>query len=117
MKIRREDSRNEDEVGPAAGRRPDSDLRSPPFSFFPEDGTWGGRGKKEKRREPFPLFPKQRWGETPGGISGEKNKKNSTTAGGHNGCFGSRGTGDSAKGPKNAGLLPRFKDAAFVNRD
>lgn len=49
MKIRREDSRNEDEVGPAAGRRPDSDLRSPPFSFFPEDGTWGGREKRETK--------------------------------------------------------------------
>lgn len=115
MKIRREDSRNEDEVGPAAGRRPDSDLRSPPFSFFPKM-VRGEGGKKRNEGNRF-LYSPNRGGERLRGNLGGKNEKNSTTAGGHNGCFGSRGTGDSAKGPKNAGLLPRFKDAAFVNRD
>lgn len=74
MKIRREDSRNEDEVGPAAGRRPDSDLRSPPFSFFPKM-VRGEGGKKRNEGNRF-LYSPNRGGERlRGNLGGKKIKR------------------------------------------
>lgn len=82
MKFRGEDSRTEEEAGPAAGRRPDSGLRSPPSSLFSVDDTWGGR--KKRNEENRLLYSLNRGGDggkkNPRKTSGTKNKKNSTTA-------------------------------------